>query len=144
MNLFLDIDGVLHPEPACSKTAFCQRNILIQLLDARPQLSVVISSDWRLTHSLNEIAGMILVERLDLRQRFVGITPYLEACQHEYRGRERECLSWLDAAGLGDARWLAVDDVAGNFTYGSRQVFLTDYRTGLTQNDLGKLLELTT
>ncbi len=144
MKLFLDIDGVLHSEPAFFAKAFCRRGILIDLLDARPHLEVVISSDWRLTQSLDEIAMQIVVDRLDLRPRFIGITPYLEHCQHEYRGREQECLAWLEAAGASNVRWLAIDDVAGNFTYGSKQVFLTDYRTGLTQNDLGKLLELTT
>ena len=64
MKLFLDIDGVLHSEPAFFAKAFCWRGILIDLLDARPHLEVVISSDWRLTQSLDEIAMQIVVDQL--------------------------------------------------------------------------------
>ncbi len=55
MILFLDIDGVLHPDPAMAEEGFFQRHLLWQLLSARTELKVVISSDWRTRHSLPEL-----------------------------------------------------------------------------------------
>lgn len=37
--------------------------------------------------------------------------------------------------------WIALDDVAGNYAYGSPNVVLTDYRTGLVSQDMARILE---
>jgi len=137
--LFLDIDGVLHPDPASPAQAFSQRHLLWQLLLEQPALQVVISSDWRLRHPLPELAGMILQGGPGLHARFIGVTPELPGARHEYRGRERECLAWIETnPGFGQS-WIAIDDVAGNFTFGSPQLFLTDHRTGLVEADLDRV-----
>lgn len=141
MLVFLDIDGVLHPDPAPFEQAFSQRRLLWELLKARPAVEVVISSDWRIHHSLDELAALILAgSDNQLKCRFIGVTPALPSAKHEYRGRERECLQWLvESNALGRA-WLAIDDVAGNFTYGSPNLLLTDYRVGITSSDINFLL----
>jgi hypothetical protein len=74
----------------------------------------------------------------DLRRRVIGMTPALPDCRHEYRGREREVEAWL--AANGGPNWIALDDVAGNYMYGSERVYLTDYRTGLIAADVPKIL----
>jgi hypothetical protein len=139
MILFLDIDGVLHPDPAKAEDAFCQRHLLWQVLIARPQLRVVISSDWRLHHSLPKLADWIAKGSGEaLTPRIVGITPVLQGARHEYRGREKECLAWREQN--APESWLALDDVASNFTFGSPHLCLINYRTGLIEADVETLL----
>lgn len=141
MIIFLDIDGVLHPDPATLDQAFCQRHLLWELLKARPGVQVVISSDWRADHSLDEMVGFILAGGdAHLKRRFVGTTPALPGVNHEYRSRERECVQWLNESSFSGSSWLAIDDIAGNFAYGSPHVFLTDYRNGITSSDIKTLL----
>lgn len=141
MIIFLDIDGVLHPDPAMAEQAFCQRHLLWPMLSARPNLKVVISSDWRKRYSLSELADFITSGGdMALKQRFVGVTPVLPGALHEYRGRERECLAWLTQHSAGEQSWVALDDVAGNFTFGSPQLVLTNYQTGLTETDIDAAL----
>ena len=139
MILFLDIDGVLHPDPAKVAAAFCRRHLLWKVLIARPQLKVVISSDWRLHHSLPKLAAWITKGGGEaLASRIAGVTPVLQAARHEYRGREKECLVWLEEN--ASESWLALDDVASNFTFGTSHVCLIDYRTGLTDADVESIL----
>lgn len=143
MIVFLDIDGVLHPDPANSDQAFCRRHLFCKLLSARPSIQVVISSDWRFHHSLIELADFIDPGDASLKRRFVGITPALPGAKHEYEGRQRECLQWLNTHAATKDCWLAIDDVAGNFTYGSPRLVLTDHRTGLTEQDIDTVLSIT-
>lgn len=141
MIIFLDIDGVLHPDPATAEQAFCRRLLLIDLLSARPELQVVISSDWRLRISLPELTDLILSgEAASLKQRFIGVTPALPGARYEYEGRQQECLQWLRDHAAANHSWLAVDDVAGHFTYGSPHLVLTDHRTGLIAKDIDAVL----
>lgn len=140
MILFLDIDGVLHPYPATEEEAFCNRHHFWKLLITLPHVRVVISSDWRLHYSLEEIKSFIFKgAEEDLAERIVGTTPFVPEWKVEYRGRERECLMWLEKN--KENKWFAIDDVGGNFSFGSTQVYLTDYSIGLTEYDVQILIE---
>lgn len=141
MILFLDIDGVLHPDPVTPDQAFSQRHLLWEFLNTRLDVQVVISSDWRVHHSLDELVDFILAgSDGQLRSRFAGVTPVLPGAGHEYRGRERECRQWLAESDFAGSPWIAIDDVAGNFAYGCPDVLITDYRVGLTSKDIDTLL----
>ena len=141
MIVFLDIDGVLHPDPATVEQAFCRRHLLCKLLLARTNLHVVISSDWRFHYSLPELTKLIVAgETSSLNKRFIGITPVLPGAKHEYEGRQQECLQWLNDHDATNHPWLAIDDVAGNFTYDSPRLVLTDYRIGLSAKDIDVVL----
>lgn len=143
MILFLDIDGVLHPDPATPDQAFSQRHLLWGFLEARPDVLVVISSDWRVHHSLDELVDFILAgSDGQLRSRFAGVTPVLPGAGHEYRGRERECRQWLAESDFSGSPWIAVDDVHANFAFGSQNVLIADYRIGLTSKDVEILLQM--
>jgi len=141
MIVFLDIDGVLRPDPSIAEVAFCRRHLLWSILSARPNVQIVISSDWRFHHSLAELAEFILRDGdPSLKPRFIGMTPELPGARHEYQGRQQECLLWLNNNQPSDRLWLAIDDVAGNFTYGSPHLILVDHRTGLTLPDVERVL----
>ena len=139
MIIMLDFDGVLHPEPATVEQLFCSLPILHEVLLARPAARVVITSDWRLKHSAEQLSGMLFSGLPELRNRFVGVTPIFPEYQFEYRGREREVEAWLQSHGTTE--WIALDDVAGNYTHGSPRVVLTNYRTGLVREDIDRMLE---
>lgn len=140
MVLFLDFDGVLHPEPATAEQLFCSLPILYAVLFKRPAARVVVTSDWRLKHSAEQLSEMLFRGRPEFRDRFAGVTPEIPEYRYEYRGREREVEAWLQANGITE--WIAIDDVAGNYAHGSRRVFLTDYRTGLVSQDIDRILKL--
>ncbi|WCT24267.1 HAD domain-containing protein [Acidovorax temperans] len=50
--LFLDFDGVLHPEHCHESKHFCCLPVLEDALRQAPEWQVVISSTWRLQKSL--------------------------------------------------------------------------------------------
>jgi len=133
--------AVLHPDPTTMDMVFCRRHLLWQILRAEPNLQVVISSDWRLRHSLAELTQQITAGGGEsLLRHFVGVTPELPGLRYEYRGREQECLAWLAHSNAMPAAWYALDDVAGNFAFGASQLILIDHRNGLTEADVGKVL----
>lgn len=73
MILFLDFDGVLHPE-FChqGEKPFCHRDKLEMILRDHPQVEIVISSMWRQTRSLTELQALFPP---DIGARIVGVTP---------------------------------------------------------------------
>ena len=78
MLLFLDFDGVLHPDDG-SQEVFCCLPLLESWMQRLPAVQVVISSSWRSVHSMSE-----LVEFLGpvVGPRVVGCTPvYAEVGQ---------------------------------------------------------------
>lgn len=144
--LMLDIDGVLHPEPHDEPTGkdvvlFSSLPLLHQLLEVIPGVDVVITSDWRLRLPADEIGDLLFGSAPDLRHRFLGVTPALPGGRFEYRGREKEVEAWMRENGSGRS-WVALDDVAGNYTFGSKQLYLVDHRTGLTASDLPAIIGL--
>jgi hypothetical protein len=125
--LMLDIDGVLHP----GQSGTLKHMPLLQTwLRARETVQVVISSDWRYTHSQAEIIELF---DEDLRPRVHGFTPVIEGA-----AREAEIDSYATKHGIGV--WAALDDVAEGFpTMVKSRVVLTNPREGLTHEDLEKL-----
>lgn len=139
MIIMLDFDGVLHPEAVSSEEAFSALPLLHELLHARPAVRVVVASDWRMRHTSEELAEMLFAKSDGLRDRFAGVTPVLPDCRWRYRGREQEVLAWLQVN--QSPAWLALDDVAAHYEFGSPHLYLTNYRTGLTASDIPKILQ---
>jgi hypothetical protein len=53
--VFLDFDGVLHPDPPSNELPlFCRAMLLEEWLVQHPDVCVVISSTWRLKRSLDQ------------------------------------------------------------------------------------------
>lgn len=111
--LFLDFDGVLHPFfPVASKTDAenqhfsCVKAFERAVRDCPSPVRIVISSTWRVKHSLFEIK-----ERFsrDIQKLIVGVTPRLDN-SNEPGGRLAEVRQWLETNQLTDARWVGIDD----------------------------------
>jgi len=112
--LFLDIDGVLHPDPP--QPDQCLRSLprLVEILRDFPEVEVVISSLWREHLSLEQLRELFPV---DLRERIIDVTPIAERIADWLPARrEGEILEWLEASGRADEPWLALDDQAWQFT----------------------------
>lgn len=135
----LDIDGVLHPDPAFDGQLFICLPFLYEILMAAKTAKIVVTSDWRLKHSVDDLKSYLFASAPSLLNRFLGVTPYLPNYKNEYRGRELEVLMWLSQH--GNQPWLALDDIAGHYTYGSPNLYLTNYKTGLTEKDQSAILE---
>lgn len=131
--LFLDLDGVLHPDPPHSAAPLmCRAPLLQDWLALNSQVSVVISSTWRLKRTLPQLQ-LLFPEWGD---RIVGVTP--EIPQENYQ-RQHECESWMRDHAQPWTPWLALDDRAWNFRPFEKRLVLVDRKTGLTTADLVRL-----
>lgn len=144
VTLFLDFDGVLHPEPCFTREFFCRLPLLEQILRDFPAVELVISSAWRLVYKYERecVPQMQKYFSADIAARVVGVTP-------DYRYRERadapdrlgeslrewECRAWLQENRPMDAPWLAIDDRPEWFTPDCANLLITDCATGFTQDN---------
>ena len=131
--LFLDFDGVLHPDPPNSTAPLmCREPILQEWLANNSSVSVVISSTWRLTRTLSQLQMFFP----QWSERIVGVTPDLPRENYQ---RQHECESWMRAHAQPWTPWVAMDDRAWNFRPFEKRLVLTDRKTGLMHMDLGRL-----
>jgi hypothetical protein len=133
MLLFLDFDGVLHPDRATVDLYFCQLALLEPWLRQRPQIDVVISSSWREAHPLDELREFFSE---DLRPRVVSATPVIRNNKGE---REAEILCWLRDNGHTGRPWAALDDQAFLFNPNCSSLILCCGTIGLSQAELDRL-----
>ena len=134
MILFLDIDGVLHPEFSHESRHFCCLPVLEGVVRQVQDCELVISSTWRLHAPLTHLR-----ERFssDVAARVVGVTSRhgdlanIPETLISYE-REAECQAWLRAEGRAHMPWLAIDDRPWLFRPFCPSLFLVAGRTGLT------------
>lgn len=126
--LFLDFDGVLHPG-----TTGTMRHVPVLDAFLRDYLAVrlVVSSDWRLSESLEDLRGWFPD---GLARRLIDTTPALNptACH-----RQREIEAWL--ATHPTQLWRALDDEATLFAHGCPWLVQTERRHGLDERALAQL-----
>ena len=118
--LFLDIDGVLHPEMPTELPRFCYLANLADCLrrvDPDARVPVVISSDWKLYYPLSDLRTQLSP---DIARQVVGVTP--DHFGWPDRNRQSEIADWM-AQHAPDGAWLAIDDRAHWFDTGCRQLF---------------------
>jgi hypothetical protein len=138
--LFLDIDGVLHPEGCepldhfCFAPAFCE---IMHSVDPEGTLPIVITSMWRHTYMIDELRSSFS-ERVALQ--IVGVTPNfakinpgkshaltlkmnaLSGVSSRPAYRQIEVMNWM-ADHAPNGRWLAIDDRAEYFEEECRHLF---------------------
>jgi len=150
--LFLDLDGVLHPQPCPDSDLFSRVPILEDVLRPFPDWEVVISSSWRLQMPLMEIRSHLPES---LAKRVVDITPdgRFESLlgrpptlgQHTHGVRQIEIEAWLRqhrAGGGWRTRYAALDDWPYNFCSPTPPwVVLCDPAVGLDEGRAQRLME---
>ncbi len=114
MILFLDFDGVLHPDPCPTvDRLFENADRLSATLEQFPEVGIVLSTSWRTMYAEQELL-QVLPE--PLRRRIVGMTPcfsdFSTAAHRTPYHRHAECEQWLRAHDMTDSPWVALDDRA--------------------------------
>ena len=132
--LFLDFDGVLHPEHYHESRHFCCMSILEDALRQVPECKLVITSTWRLERPLDTLRQRFA---RDIAARIAGVTPTFSDLKHlpdtlvSYP-REAECHAWRWTNGVPHLPWLALDDRSWNYRPFCSLLLLVDGATGLT------------
>lgn len=118
MLLFLDFDGVLHPEhdgePTPADRVFCHLPRFEAIMREFPMVEIVISSMWRYEFTLDQLRARFSP---DIAARIIDTTPQSERIDSKYlpARREGEILDWLATSGCEDVPWIALDDAAWQF-----------------------------
>jgi hypothetical protein len=116
MILFLDFDGVLHPEVCAYSLLFCHLPLLENLLRDFPDVEIVVTSTWRRAKSLDELQALFSE---DIGRRVIGVTPLWFEVRELYESigyqRQAEVEGWLQETGRLLEKWVAIDDHAGLF-----------------------------
>lgn len=117
MILFLDFDGVLHPQyenqPVPVDVAFCHLTRFEQVMREFPDVEIIVSSTWREQFSLDKLRGWFSA---DIASRIVDTTPILQTGEMPVlEQREAEILQWLTFNDRLAEPWLALDDQCWQF-----------------------------
>ena len=118
--LFLDFDGVTHPDSCRKESFFCQLPLIENVLREYQHVDIVISSSWRYERRLPELQTYFSP---DIRPRIIDVTPSLvradadgwiptHALPHH---REWECQKWMLEHQPLNTPWLAIDDFSDWF-----------------------------
>jgi len=128
--LFLDFDGVLHPDGI---GLFSKLSLFEEYVRDMSELEIIISSSWRETHSFEDLKNIFPVS---LRDRICGITPTVED-GYDAGGRQREIELFLETENLNNANatWVALDDMKSFFDDDCPFLFLTKSETGFCDKD---------
>lgn len=139
--VFLDFDGVTHPEVCKVGKLFSCLPLIEDVLRHNAQVDVVISSSWREHHPLTELREFFAD---DVSSRVVGcspIAPSNRAMPAARNVRELECRTWL-VLHRTDHPWIAIDDVSWLFEMGCPNLMLTNPRAGFTAADADRLHQM--
>ena len=134
--LFLDFDGVLHPqydgEPTPKEVCFCHLPRFEAVMRRHPGVQIVISSTWRQQFGMLQLRAFFSA---DIAHRIVGITPtYPADGPPRMHIREWEILQWLQQHHASNKPWVALDDSQGDFRdYRHRVVFCQPWE-GLSEH----------
>lgn len=137
--LFLDFDGVTHPEPCYPDNLLCRLPLIEEVLRAHPTVSIVISSSWRDAYTFEELRAFFSA---DLAPRVIGVTPSIKRPSGDWLPgqvpqyeREWECDSWMRQNRPWGTPWLAIDDRAHWFRPDCSELLLTDSSVGFQLED---------
>ncbi|MGJ7558535.1 HAD domain-containing protein [Variovorax sp. RB3P1] len=137
--LFLDVDGVLHPvgtDYSFSSKFFSHLTLLEELLREFSSVDVVLSSDWRLAESIEQLQRYFSA---DIRHRIIGATPQIDPDVAIHHRRQLEIQAWLDGNDRSDAEWVALDDWPSSFEAGFARLVLTDSTRAFDQDSFQEL-----
>ena len=131
--IFLDFDGVLHPNFSQEGDYFSQTGFLLDALNGiAGDVEIIISSSWRF-HWPKDVLLKKLPKPLALL--VTGVTPMVEPGRHQ---RYREIHGYLRSR-LGRLDWRALDDAANEFPKGCAELIECDGRVGLDDTSVAQL-----
>jgi hypothetical protein len=132
--LFLDIDGVLHPDPPGRNELFNRLPLFEAALKSLRHVEIVVSSAWRETRTLGELR---LLFSDDIAIKIIGVTPFFNAISPPADlvpyPRHAEIDAWLKSSGRSSSQWVAIDDRNYWFKPFLSNLIVCDATTGLTE-----------
>lgn len=128
--LYLDFDGVLHPNFVESGRAFCHMPLLEEVLNGT-DVRVVVSSSWRFHETQAYITGLF---PLSIRGLLCGFTGQAHVGRW---ARWHEIGQHVSSHGVSD--WRALDDAAFEFPPDCPNLIRCDGRLGLQATELRAL-----
>jgi hypothetical protein len=143
--LFIDFDGVTHPEPRLDSAPFCQLNLIEEVVRLyRPQdIPIVISSSWS---ELFSLASMRAFFQPDVASLVIDHTQIIG--RHQFPPGQRppferqwEIETWLNENRPGMA-WVAIDDREHLFEPQCANLLLTNSKTGFNAADADVLVRM--
>lgn len=142
--LFLDFDGVLHPDPCPKRDFFCQLPLIEGVLRTHKGVEIVISSSWRYDNSVDKLRSYFSP---DVRDLVIGITPSVARTNAEGwippdllgHHREWECRKWIRQNSLSETPWLAIDDVPEWFVPDCPNLLVTQSAYGFQPEQVARL-----
>lgn len=146
MILFLDIDGVLHPNNQ-PDLLFVWVPRLAMWLDAWPEVDVVISSSWRVHHPQDEMVEML---GSVIGARVVGCTAWVRqerddnvypaakttVLTHE---RQVQVEAWMASSWNPERAWVALDDMPYLFEADCGRLVVCAGRQGISRENVQTL-----
>ncbi len=140
--VFLDFDGVTHPEPT-SGPVFVHLPRIEVVLRAYPQVHIVLSTSWRESFPLDVLRSNFSV---DISPRILDVTPVLDWSARLHHptlvsrsSRQAEIEAWLYANPTISHPWTAIDDRAYWFEPNCSHLLATSRRTGFTAEGADRL-----
>lgn len=137
--LFLDFDGVLHPDPDPDQwpergPCFTCLPVLEEALRGL-DCHIVITSGWRGLYPLSDLIAQLG----ELGPRVGDITSFLSHLPPKWNKgravRQAEVLRWLEINGQQNTPFLVLDDWADGFEPAWPALYLADGKTGLRPED---------
>lgn len=144
--IFLDFDGVTHPEPCGRELEFCCLALIEGVLLEFPWIQIVISSSWREHYGLKQLREFF---SSGIRPRVIGMTASLKRPSADWLPgsvpqyeREWECDAWMKQNCTWGTPWLAIDDRAHWFRPECPDLLLTDSKSGFRIDDQETLRQM--
>lgn len=144
--LFLDFDGVLHPDPCTEATQlFENAPRLARVLEGFAGVGVVLSTSWRTVRTERQLLDPLPES---LRERVLGMTPRRSqftppSALLPYR-RQAECMRWLEEHNMAAGPWLALDDRSDGFQPYCENLIVCNSRTGFNDQVAAHLASVLT
>lgn len=143
--LYLDYDGVLHPEPVyrhprggmyfgvehAGHSLFEYAELLVEALSSYPEVAIVLSTSWVRVLSYSQ-AKAYLPEAL--RSRVIGATFHSAMNKFEFDAMSRGAQVLADATRRSATSWVALDDDDDGWVGAvSKHLVLTNGLLGLSE-----------
>lgn len=133
-TIFLDFDGVTHPDRCFDLDFFCRLPLIEDVLREFPAAMVVISSSWRDHYSLANMSDFF---SSDIGPRLIDTTrnqkilssTWLPDQIGKYE-RQFECELWMKENRRWGDLWMAIDDRPYWFEPECANLLVTDPTTG--------------
>ena len=134
LTIFLDIDGVLNTPSEYGKRINKNNvdvlNKLITRLEEKYDTQIVVSSSWRLSSGINKII------------RDAGVTARLKGVTENLGDRSKEINAYISKNRLEPENCLVLDDEKDIVKNVICKYYITNYKTGVVEGDIKKILKL--